>query len=182
MGGKKDELAWKKLNRKILLEHPRLTVAEDEVELPNGHTTDYLHFPGETDATTVILRRKDGAILVQQEFSYPPQKTLYQFPGGKVEPNETDLRSSALRELREESGFTAKRMTPLGSYYVNNRRSAQQQHAFLGEQPESDPLKSDAEETILSYWFSENKIDQMIRSGHIQNRSLLAAWCLYKVH
>jgi hypothetical protein len=33
---------WKKLASKILLDHPRLKVLEDEVELPNGHTTQYL--------------------------------------------------------------------------------------------------------------------------------------------
>lgn len=35
---------WKRLGATIIFEHPRLTLIEDVVSLPNGKTTTYLRF------------------------------------------------------------------------------------------------------------------------------------------
>lgn len=43
---------WKKISSKVLLEHPRLTVVEDTVLLPNGTEVNYLLTP----AMVVVLQ------------------------------------------------------------------------------------------------------------------------------
>lgn len=46
---------WKKLSSKTVFEHPRLTLIEDEVELPSGKKTTYLlRKPDDGDAEEVI--------------------------------------------------------------------------------------------------------------------------------
>lgn len=117
---------WKKLSSNILLKHPRLTVIEDEVELPTGHKTSYVYIDEVPGAVMIIAKRKDGKLLLQREYSYPPNKWLYQFPGGAIENNE-DTKQSALRELAEEAGLQGN-LEELGSFYVNNRRM---KHKFL---------------------------------------------------
>ena len=171
---------WKKLSSKILLDHPRLKVIEDEVELPNGHKIQYLKFDSSGNAVTIIAVNGDGKILLQREYSYPLNEEIYQFPGGFV-PDEEDLEAGANRELMEEAGLKANKLTDLGFYYPNNRRSNSKMYVYLGRDLQAESLTGDLEEDIKSYWFTEDEIDQLIKNGEIQNFSVLSAWSLYRI-
>jgi len=170
-------MKWKKLHTETLLAHPRLTVAEDEVELPNGHQTKYIYFKDMHDAVMTIVRKGDS-ILIQQEYSYPPNIVMYQPPGGALEQNETP-EEGALRELKEESGYTG---TPhyLGYYYIQNRRSNAKMHVVLVDDvKECEKEGGDTEEFIISKWVPFSTLRTMIREGKIINAHLLASLALY---
>ncbi len=148
----KDTLeAWKTLESKVLLDHPRIKVVEDLVQLPNGHVTSYLRLDSASNAVTVICIR-DGQILMQREYSHPPGEVLLQFPGGKIEGNETP-EQAAVRELREELGFTFSQCENLGWYYTNNRRSNSKMYAVLArEVAPTEKVGGDVEEYIDLFW------------------------------
>lgn len=173
---------WKKVSEKLVLSHPRLKAYVDTAKLPSGHIVDdYLRFIIPT-AASVIAVNDNGKILVQKEYSYPPNKWLYQFPGGAVEPNE-DPADGARRELNEEAGITAKHLQPIGSFYQNNRRSNSKFYIYVGtdlEDISSKKLPSDTEEVFETYWFTKAEIDYMIAQGEISTQSFLASWALFK--
>jgi 8-oxo-dGTP pyrophosphatase MutT (NUDIX family) len=171
---------WQKLSSKEIFKHPRLTLIEDKVLLPNGKKTTYLRYKDDGScAVSIICKRDDGKILLQEEYSYPPNQKLLQFPGGKAAADEKP-KDGANRELREESGLKAKKLTLLGTYLSQNRRSASKFFVFLGTDLVEAPLKGDEEEVIESYWFSESEIDQLIADDKILNAHVLTAWALYK--
>lgn len=170
---------WRTVTSNIIFQHPRLTLAEDEVELPNGKTTLYLKYQGGADAVTIIVVRDDGRLLLQTEYSYPPDEVLWQFPGGGVEANER-IAEAAERELAEEVGLQASTWRELGAYYPNNRRSAAKMYVFLATGLTSVQAEGDPEEFIESYWKTTDEIERMIASGDIVNHSVLAAWSLYR--
>jgi ADP-ribose pyrophosphatase len=170
--------SWKKLSRKILLEHTRLNVFEDEIELPNGHKIQYIHFGDQSNAAMVIARRKDGKVLLQREYSYPPNKWLYQFPGGGIKDGETP-KEGAVREFSEEAGFKGS-LSEIGYFYFNNRRSNGKFFVFCAKNLVSCEAKPDDEEDIESYWFKTEEINTMIKNGKIINASALAGWALFK--
>lgn len=170
---------WKTISSKEIFHHPRLTLVEDEVLLPNGVRTRYLKYKDNGDcAVTVIARRNDGHILLQKEFSYPSKAYLFQFPGGGVPAGETP-KAGANRELMEEAGLKAGRLLPLGSYLTQNRRSKKRMYVFLGTKLIKQSRPPDAEEIIESFWFSERAVEQLITTNRIVNCHVLAAWCLY---
>jgi 8-oxo-dGTP pyrophosphatase MutT (NUDIX family) len=171
---------WKRFARKILLKHPRLTIYEDEVELPNGHKTTYIHHANGFKAVMVIAKRGDGKILLQREYSYPTDQWLYQFPGGGVGDNE-DIVAAANRELAEEGGYNGS-LTSLGNVILDNRRSDTLHSVFLAVDLVEVQANGDAEEDIESYWLSEEEIDNLIKNGDIINGSALAGWALYKAN
>ncbi len=172
---------WKKVSRKIILKHPRLEVFEDIVELPSGERTDYILY--ESKLTCVmVLSTRGNKILLQKEYSYPPNKILYQFPGGKVEKNESII-SAARRELAEESNLKAKSLKSLGWYYINNRRSKAKMYAFLAENPVDDNShNSDPEEFISSHWVTVKDFKDLIKNGNIVNSHVLNIWTLYTIN
>jgi ADP-ribose pyrophosphatase len=169
---------WKKIHTKQILKHPRLSVFEDEVVLPNGLKTTYLHFGPAKHAAQVIAIRLDGKILVQKEYSYPVNEWLYQFPGGQIEEKETIL-EGANRELAEEANITGK-LRQIGWFYIDNRRKKGKFYVFVAKDITDSSGKADDEEVFIDYWFLPGEIDKLIRDGKLVNYSALSAWAIYK--
>lgn len=59
-----------------------------------------------------VIRRQDGRVLLAQRPQHKHQGGLWEFPGGKVEPGETEV-EALQRELHEELGLWAETLTPL---------------------------------------------------------------------
>lgn len=114
---------WQLIKRQIVFEHSRMTLAEDTVRLPNNLETSYLRIvPVKNHSVGVIAINAKNEILLQREYSYPPDKILWQLPGGGMNSGES-IKRAALRELREESNLTAKKIKSIGFFYADNRRS-----------------------------------------------------------
>lgn len=171
---------WKTISSKEIFNHPRLSLIEDEIILPSGVKTKYLKYKDDGScAVTIITKRDDGKILLQKEYSYPLNKELFQFPGGGVLVDEK-TEYGANRELMEEAGLMANNLELLGSYLINNRRSTAKMFVYLATNLEEKYLEGDLEEDIKSFWFTEEEIEEKIKSNEIINNHVLAAWCLYK--
>lgn len=170
---------WKKITSNEIFVHPRIVLIEDEIMLPNGVKTSYLKFKNTQNSATIICKRKDGKIILQKQYSYPPDMELYEFPGGGV-PFEENLEIGANRELMEECGFRAGHMTLIGKYLMNNRRSNQYMYVYLAEELTEEKAIGDIEEDITIYWLSKEEINELIKNGEVINYSVLAAWALYK--
>lgn len=56
-------------------------------------------------AATVVIRDDERVLLIQR--GRPPSLGLWTLPGGRIEPGE-DASTTALRELREETGLEAR--------------------------------------------------------------------------
>lgn len=168
---------WIHSQRKILLEHPRMTLFEDTVDLPDGTTMPYLRMaPSTKDAVAVIALNERGEMLVQREYSYPPDEIMWQLPGGGAEEGE-ELIDAAKRELSEESGFTAKNAEVIGYYYTANRLTDQKQYVVLCTDLMECSAKADQGEFIETYWLTKEDIRSKISKGEITNINFLA--CLH---
>lgn len=171
---------WKKIKTKEIYRHPRLTLFKDEILLSNGEKSDYIHFEIENDATAVICQDSQGKILLLKEYSYLPNRKIYQLPGGQIKKHETP-KQGALRELAEEVNLKANKLKFLGKYYWTHRRSKQMIHVFLGTDLEETTAEADPEEkgTIDKVWLTEIEVETLIRNGVIVDADVLAIWSLY---
>ncbi|MDQ5886668.1 MAG: ADP-ribose pyrophosphatase, partial [Patescibacteria group bacterium] len=162
---------WIKLSEKVILDHPRLSISEDTVKLPNGHITKYVRYDNAPDGTQIIAFNEEGKILLQKEYSYPPNVWLFQFPGGKIDDGEMP-EEGAKREFAEETKFIGK-MTCLGWFYTDNRRMDAKFYVFIAtDLIESKVHDQDIEEDFEYEWKSEEEIDHMIGEGKIPNYSI----------
>lgn len=168
---------WKRLDSTILYTHPRLTLVEDDVLLPNGHRTKYLHFGTRLDAAMIIALNTDGELLVQREYHYALDDFLYQFPGGGLEDGES-IESGALREFAEEAKLTGT-LHPIGSFYLDARRSDTKLHTFVATDLHPREAAGDIEEELESVWLKPEAIAEQIRRGELTNPTLLAGWALF---
>jgi ADP-ribose pyrophosphatase len=170
---------WKKISSKVILDHPRIKVIEDMVELPSGKITNYVQFENKGRTVTIIARNNEGKIWLQKEYSFPPNDEIYQFPGGLSPLNES-AKVGANREFSEETNMFARKLEKLGDYYFNDRRTSLKCHVFLATDLVEKKTIGDDEENVEGLWLSEEEMEDMIREGRIKNVGALAAWSLYK--
>ncbi len=108
-----------------LLEHfvsrePRLsggflTVVRDTVRLPDGDhaTREFILHPG---AVAVVPILDDGRLVMVRQYRHPVGRVLLEWPAGKLDKHETVL-ACAVRELREETGYTAREWARAGVFH-----------------------------------------------------------------
>lgn len=169
---------WKILDQSVIFEHQRITLIEDTVQLPNQKVTKYLRFKNDGNAATIIAINSDGKILLQREYSHPPNEILFQFAGGGV-PTDEDIYEGANRELMEECNLRGQ-LELIGECYYNNRRSDGKMYFFIATDLNNAELPSDEEEFIEHDWYTEAEIDTLIASGEAKNVFLLAGWAVFK--
>ena len=109
------ELFERKLREEEIFSGRIIHVHVDTVELPNGHTStrEVVNHPG---GVGIMALDEEDRVLTVTQYRYPYGKTLLEIPAGKLERGE-DPYAAALRELREETGARAEKLTPLGEIY-----------------------------------------------------------------
>ncbi len=110
-----DPLAEETIETRLAYSGQFLRVYEDRVRCPDGHVAprEYLRHPG---AVMVVPLLDDGRLVLERQYRYPLRRTFIEFPAGKIDPGE-DILSCAQRELREETGYTAREWTYLGGLH-----------------------------------------------------------------
>ncbi|MCH8180802.1 MAG: NUDIX hydrolase [Proteobacteria bacterium] len=89
-----------------------LHVKRDRVRLPDGREAprEYVVHPG---AVMIVALLPDGRLVMERQFRYPVGRVMVEFPAGKLDAGEGGL-ACAQRELREETGYTARRWARAG--------------------------------------------------------------------
>ena len=67
-------------------------------------------------AVCVIPITKEGEVYMVRQYRYPYDTVLLEIPAGKLEPGE-DPAPAAARELEEETGMRAGKLTYIGAYF-----------------------------------------------------------------
>ncbi len=125
-----DNLFEKQLTSTNVFKGVLLDVYCDDIELPNGKNAkrEYVKHVG---AACVVPVDSDGNIIIEKQFRYPFRKVLTEIPAGKLDSKEEPHLEAALRELREETGFTAEKMVYLGEFLPTCAYSDEVIHMYL---------------------------------------------------
>ena len=102
-------LEEKPIKSKIVFQGELLEMHRDEVLLPNGEVgvREWINHPG---AVCCIPILPDGKIALIKQYRYAVKKEMIELPAGKLDKNEIP-KECALRELEEEIGFKASKLT-----------------------------------------------------------------------
>ena len=127
-------------------------------------------------AAMLAFDEKNKVILVRQHRF--PHGYVLEIPAGTLEKREAPIKC-AFRELEEETGYGAKKMTPLITYYPSIGYNSEIIHCFLASGLKKIAgLKLDDE--ILSVVKMDlQKLLRMIKSGKIQDSKTICAVLTY---
>jgi ADP-ribose pyrophosphatase len=111
------------------------------------------------------LVSKDKIILVRQ-YRFPSKKELWEIPAGKIEKNEKP-KSAAKRELKEETGFEARKIEKIAEFYPTPGYSTEYIHLFRATSLKKGKQHLDEDEIIRTKAFTLEEALKMIKSRRI---------------
>lgn len=169
----------KTLAERRIFEGRALTIDILDIELPTGRTStrEVLRHRG---AVCVLAQRPDGAFILVKQYRKAVEKTLLECVAGCMEVGETP-EASALRETREESGYTVERLVALGkSLPAPGYCDEVHYHFYARLQPLAGELQLDTDENLRPVITSFEAIESAIESGEIEDGKTIILWDLYK--
>lgn len=150
----------------------------DNVTLPNGAsaTREYINLPG---ASAVLAFIDDSNIVLVRQFRYAINQVTYEIPAGKIDYGETPL-DCALRELKEETGYHAKKINKILSFCPSTAFSTEFLHVFTAFDLQKGIINTDEDEFIETKIFSFQSVLEMVENGQIIDAKTIIAILSFK--
>lgn len=169
------KLSETKLKSKTVYDGKILKLEVDTVGLPDGTTAQrecVRHSGG-----AAVLCVDGGKILLVKQFRYLYGKELYEIPAGKLDRGE-DAQTAAARELKEETGMTA-RLSPFLKIYPTPGYTDEVIHIYLATDCKKTGGQSlDEGEFLEPLFMPFNEALELIDRGEITDAKTVAA--IYK--
>lgn len=130
-------------------------------------------------AVVMIPMLDPETLILVSQFRYPAGKYIWEFPAGTLEKKETPL-SCAKRELREETGYRAKRWQKLLSFYTAPGFCDEYMHLFLARDLSPCAGTLDEDEYLTPAVFKVSAVESMIRKGRIVDAKTILGFYFLK--
>jgi len=103
-------------------------VRADDVRWPDGaeHRIEVVEHGA---SLAIVATPSPNELILVRQYRHPAGSALWEIPAGSAEPYETPV-EGALRELREETGYTAGRITPILSVWTTPGFCSELMHFF----------------------------------------------------
>ena len=173
-------MTHKILSRETVYKTHAFEIEKLHVRLPDGRMRDY-DLVSHNDSVTIIPLDNEGNIWFVSQFRMGCERKLLELPAGVMHDNEQPELCAA-REVREETGMAAGRLTYLGSAYLAPGYSSENNHIFLAENLSESPLEMDDDEFLDIKKIPAAKTYEMAERGEIQDSKSLAALLLARKH
>lgn len=142
-------------------------VHHDVLQTSRGDQTTYdivVHI----GAVAMVPIDTDGKLLLVRQYRHSAEKQLLEIPAGTLEPGEP-VEQTAQRELREEVGMGAGKLTPLANFFLAPGYSTERMWIFLAEHLTPEKLEGDEDEDLQIVRMSWDECFAAIKSGQIED-------------
>ena len=130
------------------------------------------------DWINVVTLTADGRVVLIRQYRFGVAGATWEIPGGMCDPGEAP-EAAAARELREETGYVARQIVPLGFVHPNPAIQSNRCHTFLAVDARCVvPPAPDEHEAIEVATVERSEVRAMIRDGRITHALVVAAFHL----
>ena len=169
-----EELEEKQISSTQVYDGRLLKVYKDDVLLPDG-TRGAREYIVHNGASCVVPLTENGEVLMVRQFRYPFKEAMLEVPAGKRDSAEEDPFDAAVRELKEETGATAKEMIPLGYVCPSVAYTTEKIWIYLARGLSFGDIKLDEDEFLNVERIPFDKAVDMVMSGEITDSKTVAA-------
>jgi ADP-ribose pyrophosphatase len=156
-------------------------VLSEEVREPGDKTAhrDIIRHNGSVVILPVLdSSKRDPLIVMERQYRHAAGQYLWEVPAGKMDEGEERL-AAAKRELKEETGYRAKKWTKLVRYFASPGFLGEWMQVFIAEDlvpGEATPEEDEFLEVVL---VPLSEVLQMIDDGKILDGKTLVSVQLY---
>jgi 8-oxo-dGTP pyrophosphatase MutT (NUDIX family) len=123
--------SWKVLASSYSFADRFLKLRTDTVLLPDGSVLTPYHVLEFCDWVCVIAIRRDGQVVLVEEYRHGAGRPMMEFPSGGVAEGDKDPLAAMQRELLEETGYSGGTWHALGAFFGNSAQQSNRTHCFL---------------------------------------------------
>lgn len=167
---------WELLSSEIKADYRIFRLRVDRSRSPRtGEAHDFFVLES-SDWVNVIPLTSEGQVVLVKQWRHATRSFTLEVPGGLLEPSDSP-EEAARRELLEETGFAASKMSYLGFVEPNPAFLNNRCHTFLARDVQRvSELNQDEKEDIEVLLRPMEEIPRLIREGAISHSLVVAAF------
>jgi ADP-ribose pyrophosphatase len=165
--------AWRTLTTREAYRNPWIRVREDVAEMPDGRTTIY----GVVEckpAVGVLPFLDPRTVVLVGQYRYVARDFYWEIPTGGLAAGESE-EVTAQRELAEEAGYEAARLTKLCTFHSSKSVMEEVCHLYTAEDLRPTARDSDDTEFIEVRAFPFDEVLRMVESSQIRDAMTVIA-------
>ncbi len=165
--------------RELIAKTRVFQVERIQLRFSNGREVEFERLLGASGgAVLVIAERDDGALLLVREYAAGLDRYELAFPKGLMEAGESPL-EAANREIKEEVGFGARRLTLLKTLSVAPGYTDFQTHVVLAQDLHPERLPGDEPQPLEVVPWPRAKLPELLQQDDfVEARSIAALYLL----
>jgi ADP-ribose pyrophosphatase len=166
------ELPPGKISSRRVYTGKTISLDVDQVRFPDGSTgeLEMIRHPGASAVVPFLSdpSKDDAQVLMIRQYRYAAEGYLYEIPAGRLNPGESP-EICAARELKEETGCSAKKIEHLVSMYATPGFTDEKIHIFMATGLTAGQAKHEADEFLDLEPMLLSRALEMIQAGEIQD-------------
>ncbi len=168
------ELEETTVSSRLIFDGKVVHLYKDTVRLPDGAESvrEYVKHVG---AVCILPLTDDGEVILERQYRYAVRQILTEIPAGKLDAPGEDPLEAAKRELREETGATAREMIPLGDYYGSPAVMGERIRMFLARGLTFGETEFDEDEFLEVFRLPLAEAEAAVLRGEIPDGKTQAA-------
>ncbi len=151
-------------------------VRVDELRLADG-TEQRIDVVEHGASVAIVATPAPDTIILVRQYRHPANAALWEIPAGTSDPSESPA-DGARRELREETGYLAGRMRPIGSVWTTPGFCSEIMHFFHADQLTAGAPAPDEDERIEVRACTREAAWRLVAEGTVDAKTLLALFWL----
>ena len=167
-------MSWKKLSSQTKYDNPWMTVFEDEVINPGGGRNQYgwVHFKNRAIAIVPLDEAGNTWLVGQQRYTL--DEYSWELPMGGGPLDEAPL-AAAKRELKEETGLTARHWSQVMKLHTSNSITDEEGFVFIAEDLTEGETEFEEMEDLAVRKLPLVEAIRLIHDGEITDAITIAA-------
>lgn len=153
-----------------------LNLRVDTVRMPSGRSA-VREIAEHSDSVCMVPIDDQGNVLMVRQYRKPAEADLLEVPAGGIEAGEAS-EEAVLRELKEETGYTAGKLQLLSSFWIAPGWCTEFMHAYLATDLSPASLAADEDENITVVRVPLEEVIGLMERGDIQDAKSIASLLL----
>lgn len=155
-----------------------ISLKVDTVEVPNRgyQKREIVEHNG---AVGIVAITPENKVVLVRQYRKAVEKELWEIPAGKIEIGENP-KECAIRELKEETGYSAENMKLIHKFYTSAGFSNQKIYIFLAENLIQGERDLDEDEFLEVHEIDKDEVYNMIARNEIEDAKTSIGMLLIK--